>query len=684
MSLTLFLSLCLLAFSAVAVRLHGRDLNAQLSSSYDYVVCGCGVSGLVVANRLSEDPGVSVLCIEAGNADNYEEFIQVPQFVGSGILSQYDWRFATLPQIYLDGAQRLYPQGKGLGGGSLINAMCWNRGGADDYNAWEALGNPGWNWDSLLPYFIKSENYTPVFSEQIAQDLSINFNPAVHGSDGYVHVSYPKYFYSQSRNLFSGMEQLGVPIVFDPNDGTNAGASFIPTALDPDNQTRSDARRTYFDPFINRPNFHVVTGQQCTRAIFEGVVGNTAGSVPMTGGNPDGEGPGDTVAPSIGLFIGNSSAPPPTEGAANAGSRFMPRQAASGYRATGVEFAADAASPRQTVLASREVIFAAGALHSAQLLQLSGVGPPDLLARNNIPVAVSLPGVGNNLQDHYLVGTFYPYNNVTDSPAELSTNETYNAEARAQYYANKTGPWTAGSPNGVAFPSLPDTSNVTFDLLNSASIQPPEEYLVDGLDPSLVAGYAAQKSVLVELLNQRNIGAWEIINNNIGSLTVAVMHPFSRGTCSINSPNPFDPPVIDPRYGSNPTDLQILVEALLFNRRILATPPMVELQPAQFVPPVDADMDAIMQVIKNGIRTEFHPSGTCAMLPRELGGVVDPNLRVYGTQNLRVVDAGIMPLIPAAHLQAPVYAVAERVRPDTQPLEPTLTNSLGRRYHQSR
>ncbi|KAI9798211.1 MAG: hypothetical protein M1825_005402 [Sarcosagium campestre] len=379
----------------------------------------------------------------------------------------------------------------------------------------------------------------------------------------------------------------------------------------------------------------------------------------MAGGDQNGEG-STAGAPPVGLFGDNSTSPPPSEEDNSPQSRFMPRSDPAPYRATGVEFAADGASPRQLVSALREVIFAAGSLHSAQLLQLSGVGPQDLLAKHDIPVNINLPGVGNNLQDHYLVGTFYPYNNVSDSPARLSTNETYNAEARAQYYATKQGPWTAGSPNGVAFPSLPDTTNTTSDILAAVDSQSPSQHLVDDLDPTLVAGFSAQKDRLVELLGQRNIGAWEIINNNIGSLTVSVMHPFSRGTCHINSANPFEPPIVDPRYGSNPVDLDILAAALLFNRRILATPPMQELQPAQFVPPIDADMDAIMQVIKNGVRTEFHPSGTCAMLPRERGGVVDTSLRVYGTQNLRVVDAGIMPLIPAAHLQAPVYAVAER------------------------
>lgn len=170
-----------------------------------------------------------------------------------------------------------------------------------------------------------------------------------------------------------------------------------------------------------------------------------------------------------------------------------------------------------------------------------------------------------------------------------------------------------------------------------------------------------QKQSLATRLARNNVAAYEIINNNAGSLTVSVMHPFSRGTCYIQSADPFQPPAIDPRWLTNPVDRQVLVEALLFNRRILATLPMMELQAAQFVPPVDADLDAINQVINNGIRTEFHPSGTLAMLPVEHGGVVDSHLRVWGTQNLRVVDAGVFPIIPAAHLQAVVYGVAEKV-----------------------
>ena len=156
-------------FSTLCVsqlHLYGRDINAPLLDSYDYIVVGCGISGLVVTNRLSEDP-VTVLCIEAGDADHYEAIIQNPVYVGADIGGTYDWDLSTVPQTQLDGATRPMPQGKVLGGGSILNAMCWNRGGADDYDAWESMGNPGWGWEGLLPYFIKVDKATNVVTSMI-------------------------------------------------------------------------------------------------------------------------------------------------------------------------------------------------------------------------------------------------------------------------------------------------------------------------------------------------------------------------------------------------------------------------------------------------------------------------------------------------------------------------------------
>ncbi|KAI4211604.1 MAG: hypothetical protein LQ351_005645 [Letrouitia transgressa] len=653
------LAICL-PVSVLGIQIHGRDIDTPLLETYDYIVVGCGISGLVVTNRLSEDPSISVLCIEAGVPDHYEPIIQVPVYVGADIGGTYDWDLSTTPQPQLDGASRPMPQGKVLGGGSILNAMCWNRGGQDDYNAWADLGNPGWDWEGMLPYFIKSETYTPVYSADIAREYSISYNPAVHGRTGPVQVSYPKYFYPQSTNLFAALNYLGVPTEFDPNDGSSAGAAFVPTDLDPNNQTRSDARRTYFDPYVHRDNFHVITGQHVTRLLVDGIGTNFVVSNPTPGGNEYGNGMNGETSNS-GFGFGPQGSTPALDNTISA--RFVRRQdpAYSNLRITGVEFAANASDTRRTINATREIIVAAGALHSAQLLQLSGIGPADLLQSYDIPLALNLPGVGNNLQDHCLVGTFYPYNNDSyPSPSELTTNATYNAEAEAEYYDRKTGPWTAGSPNALAFNPLPLISNRSDSILRAANEQQPTEYLIDRLDPTLVAGFALQKQSLVRRLADTSIASYEIINNNAGSLTVSVMHPFSRGQCYIRSADPFEPPSINPRWLSNPVDRQVLIEALLFNRQLLATPAMIPLQAAQFVPTFDADEDAINSVINNGIRTEFHPSGTCAMLPLEQGGVVDPRLRVWGTQNLRVVDAGIMPMIPAAHLQAVVYAIAEK------------------------
>ena len=225
----------------------------------------------------------------------------------------------------------------------------------------------------------------------------------------------------------------------------------------------------------------------------------------------------------------------------------------------------------------------------------------------------------------------------------------------------RQGPYTAGAPDALAFNPLSLISDNAEAIIGNAGEQAPTDFLPPNLDPSIVDGYAAQKRSLVSRFGRDNVAAYEIINNNAGSLTVAVMHPFSRGTCYINSADPFQPPSIDPRWLSNPVDRQVLVEALLFNRRLLEQPSMQELKPTQFVPRPNADEAALNTVISGGLRTEFHPSGTLSMLPLEQGGVVDPHLIVYGTQNLRVVDASIYPLIPAAHLQAVVYGVAEKV-----------------------
>lgn len=331
-------------------------------------------------------------------------------------------------------------------------------------------------------------------------------------------------------------------------------------------------------------------------------------------------------------------------------------------KAVGVEFAANSLSPRQNVTATREVIVAAGALHSPKLLMMSGVGPSTALQDQQIPVHIDLPGVGSNLQDHGQVWCWYPFHNRSyANPTMLTTNDTYADNARSDYWANRTGPLTSSAIDGVAFPPLPLVMNGSSMIADAAGAQTPEQYLPAGTDPAVLAGFTRQLPLLVDALSDQSRAGFEIINANDGALTVGNMRPLSRGSVTLGSAQPFDPPVIDPRYGSNPVDDQILVAAMRFNERLLTTNALSQMDPVQVRPAANSTDEELLSYVGTKMQTEFHPAGTCAMMPQELGGVVSSELLVYGTSNLRVVDSSIIPLLPAAHLQAVVYGIAEKV-----------------------
>ncbi|KAL9620378.1 MAG: hypothetical protein Q9160_005078 [Pyrenula sp. 1 TL-2023] len=557
--------------------------------------------------RLSEN-NVTVLCIEGGPLDQYEEGIQFPEDEGSKVGSQYDWGLATVGQRQLDDRTRPFPQGRGVGGGSLINGMVWNRGHMDDFRSWETLGNPGWGWDSLLGYFRKA------------------------------------------------LEELSIPVIADPNAGGDAGGYYLPSIMHPTNQTRSDARRAYLDPYIGRPNFNVIYNSHVTQILFQNFTTNV--SQPSFGDNPNGRG---NATSSVSDIFGVIRKPTPIT------QNLRPRQTVvAPSHATAVEFAENASAPRQIVQARREVIVAAGALHSPQVLQLSGLGPAALLQRFNISVAQDLPGVGNNLQDHSYIPTNYHYNNASYRTLDnLTRSSAFGADAERIYRANKTGPWTARVSTAIAFVSLPqitnDTSQIISSGVNAGSIDP--SLLPPGYESTLLAGYAQQLSILSSRLSHPSIPSHEIITNGAGGFTLTIQHPFSRGYTEIRSSDPFDTPLIDPRWGANPADITAVIRAIQLNQRILSTSAFDPLHPSytpSSPPGPNATEFDLRHFISEQLQTEYHPSGTCAMLPRELGGVVDPNLMVYGTDNLRVVDASIMPMIPGAHLMAPTYAVAEK------------------------
>ncbi|QIW99172.1 hypothetical protein AMS68_004690 [Peltaster fructicola] len=639
-------------------------LNSPLIDTYDYIIVGGRAAGLTVAHRLSEDPNTTVLVLEAGPSDDGEDIVEIPGFIGHDIGGRYDWNLSTVPQGFLDNQSRTIPQGRALGGGTLLNGMLWSRGGQADYDDWVQLGNAGWSWADLLPYFKRSETYTPVSSTAAAEEYSIHGNTSVHGYSGPVNVSYPHYFWTTSANFFAGLNELNVPTAYDPNHGAVAGASFLPFDLDPVTQTRCTAKRAYYDSVMARSNLWVSTGQTVTQLLFANGTANRNASKPShTDGNGQGSSPQSGQIFGTGSTLNITSADDSrlqrlARAVRGVVTRLLPRLTAedvltaalhstSRKDIVGVEYAANASSTRRTVLARREVIIAAGALHTPQLLMLSGIGPDTLLSSLGIGVHVNLPGVGSNLQDHY--------------PNELSTDQDFVDQAWTDYWTTGTGPLTSGAIDGVAFPSLADTSNAYTSIAGLARSQSPSFFLAADTDPSVVAGFAQQLPLLANALEDSSRAAFEIINANDGDLTVANMRPFSRGSVRLSSTDPFAPPLIDPRYGSNPIDVLVFQAAIAFNQRLITTNAMSVLDPDEVLPPANASSDEILQHIRTRSQTEYHVSGTAAMLPRKLGGVVDANLLVYGTKNLRIVDASVFPMVPAGHLQAIVYGVAEKV-----------------------
>ncbi|KAK0668711.1 putative GMC oxidoreductase [Cercophora samala] len=618
----ILLSACLQAVDGLLVPAN-KFLDLALPS-YDYIVVGGGVSGLVVANRLTENENVTVLILEAGDLDSAPDLVTVPGFVGHGFIPSQNWNISTAPQESLDNRPRDYGQGHVVGGGSILNGLVVTRGAKYDYDAWRTLGNPGWSWHGMFRYFKKSETFTACVTPEDGRDLHIRPHMNAHGREGPLQVGYPRFFYKTSRNFLEGVSELGIPLLPDINTGVAAGASVAPATINDRNQSRADSRRAYLDGVLNRPNLHLATRQTVTRVLF-------------------------------GTEVVNEDPEQPVQGL---------------KRTYGVEFTTSSDSPRRRVACNKEVILAAGAIISPSLLQVSGIGPASILEELGVPVQVDLPGVGQNLQDHAMVGAFYNYTRPGLFTANNLTGSILD-EVEEQYFANRTGPLTHPLISTLAFASLRHLDTNWKSFLSSIPNSEPESHLPPGpgQHPTVLEGYKRQQRLLTSLLSRSSVGALEVMADSIGTLTAAVQHPLSRGFVRALSADLLANGsvarniLLNPRYCSHPFDCDIIVRGLKLNNQLVKTKAMQQLEPRPAYPWDDLTSQndtALLEAVHSKLQTEFHPAGSTSMLPLELGGVVSPRLVVYGTSNLRVVDAGIIPLLPAAHIQAAVYAIAEK------------------------
>ena len=501
-----------------------------------------------------------------------------------------------------------------------------------DINDWEALGNDGWSWSDLFPYFLKSNTfYQP--EPQTKKDLNISYiDPADHGTNGPLQVSYCNDYNVFEEAWVPTFAELGLAVDGDPYGGEAIGGFTTAVTQGPKNVSRSYAANAYFEPNAKRPNLKVLTGAQVNNIVFQ-----TKGWKP------------------------NSNQP---------------------LVATGLNFTDLSTNKTHVVNTKREVVLSAGVVQSPQLLELSGIGGSHLLNKHGIPVLVDNPHVGENLQDHQLTSQGFEVDDGLVTLDSLGDPGVFPA-ALNQYVVNKTG-LLAEATMSVSYLSYEQ-------MLNSSKSQnllpsDPNAYVPSASalakNPGLTKQYELIKAKLMDPAQASVLELFIPAGNNyrfandsvllftspgpgsfLGMYAVNV-HPFSRGSIHINSSNPFSYPVIDPRYLSNPIDLDVLSTAALHLETIATTPPMSTLLKGNGTV-YETYYNKVTQAnaaqhVKDTLNTLYHGIGTCAMEPQDKGGVVDPRLKVYGTSNLRVVDASVAPLLTRGTIQSFVYAIAEK------------------------
>ncbi|KAL2268215.1 hypothetical protein VTJ83DRAFT_3061 [Remersonia thermophila] len=594
--------------------------SMHLDQPFDYIVVGGGTAGLVVANRLSEDSRVRVLVVEAGADKTADPLVLTPGLVTAVYgKEEYDWQFPSLNH-------RRIPQARGkmLGGSSALNFFMMVYPSRGSLDAWAEMGNRGWDFEALAPYFRRSA--TVHAPPRPAKDLlGLRYvDEAKPAGDGPVQVSYCQGYNVTNKAWLDAFAELGLETRADPRDGTALGAMQNHVTIDPSSHTRSFAASAYYPPEVaRRPNLVVLTETLATKVLFD--------AASRGGGEPV---------------------------------------------AAGVEVLSQDGRTRRRFSARAEVILAAGALQTPQLLEVSGVGGRELLERLGIPVVVDNPNVGEHLQDHPIVCQSFQVADgipsadaLRDPDAFQALLDLYAAGGRGEGPLGESTISTAYAPfvdaRGVADPSLAPILAADPRSFATPRARAIRKLAADAREPMFqYILFPSQVHIPRDAASVRDYFVPALPENYVTVMTI-LNHPLSCGSVHATAADPRAAPAWDPRYNRNPLDLELLARGVQFVERLVRPDGAfggAVLKPGgRRVPDLRADdLETAREIVRQRQISVFHLCGSCRMLPRDRGGVVDERLRVYGVRRLRIVDASVFPLEPSGNIQSVVYAVAER------------------------